>query len=151
MDSGRAVYWDLRTRCKEIYRCKGFLASFFFNEESNKNIRRGNIEKVLTSREKVESHRAVTVSYQAPLSHRKTFRLWAKSCYLLPLQSFISYCKRVLTSREKVETHSTANSFYKAFLADDKTFLFQQKKFSSYRFLNISGTKIREFWPPGRK
>ena len=50
---------------------------------------------------------------------------------------------KVLTSREKVESRSAANSSYHASLADKETFLFQQKKFSSYRVLKLSGRKKR--------
>ena len=60
-----------------------------------------------------------------------------------PSTSFISYRENVLTSREELESRSTANSSYQASLADEETFLFQQKKFSSYRVLKLSGRKKR--------
>ena len=60
-----------------------------------------------------------------------------------PSTSFISYLENVLTSSEKVESRSTANSSSGESLADKETFLFQQKKFSSYRVLKLSGRKKR--------
>ena len=56
----------------------------FATSDRSLNIRPGNIEKVLTSREKVESCSAANSSYHASLADKETFLSCTKKFYLLP-------------------------------------------------------------------
>ena len=82
------------------------------------NIRQGNIEKVFTFREKVESRSPAAASYQAFLgSTKQKLAISDRSVNIRP-----GNIEKVLTSREKVESHRAVTVSYQASLSHRKTF-----------------------------